>query len=190
MREGAGVSPRCGPHSAAMERADLIAVSIAQVGEIKLAKRAISPARRIFDALAAGGHAGFVEGSDLLGAVAGEADGATIGVGRILAVDGFADRKYAGLGAIEDATLGIGVARGNADGAEHGIVELLGGGDIIGPNHDVREHCFLSYLVRREPSPETRLAARSWAPKAHVARCAHALLRPQRSFGTRANSCT
>src|SRR5215471_14684135 len=59
------------PSSAAMERADLIAVRIAQVGEIKLAKRAISPARRIFDALAAGGHAGFVEGSDLLGAVAG-----------------------------------------------------------------------------------------------------------------------
>src|SRR5262249_52013918 len=101
---------------------------------------------------------------------------------------GHADREHASLGAIEDATLGIGVARGNADGAEHGIVELHGGGDIIGTDHDVREHCLLSYLVRRKPSPETRLAARSWAPRAHVALAStgkahgtrHAKLHPQR----------
>src|SRR5215468_7189008 len=162
-----------------MERADFIAVGIAQVGEIKLAESTLSPARRILDALASVGNAGVVKCFHLLGAVASKADGATVGVGRGIAVDGHADREHASLGAIEDATLGIGVARGNADGAEHGIVELLGGGDIIGTNHDVREHCSLSYLVRRKPSPETRLARCMLRPR---------VLRPQRSYGTRANN--
>src|SRR5215831_4195814 len=150
-----------------MERANFIAVGIAQVGQIELAESTLSPARRILDALASVGHAGFVESSYLLGAVACKANGATIGVGRCLAVDGLADREHARLGAIEDATLGIGAARGNADGAEHGIVELLGGSDIIGPDHDVREHCFLSYPISRKPSPETRFAARSWRRVVH-----------------------
>jgi hypothetical protein len=45
----------------------------------------LSPARRFLDAFASVGHAGFVEGRHPLGAVAREAYGATIGVGRCLA---------------------------------------------------------------------------------------------------------
>ena len=57
--------------SAAVQRADLIAERIAQVGEIKLACGTLAPV-----------DAGVVEGLDLLGAVASEADGAAVGASK------------------------------------------------------------------------------------------------------------
>src|SRR5579871_1474730 len=98
-----------------MQRADLVAGRISQVGKIELARGRFAPTGRILDALAAIGDAGVVEGSDVLRAVAGEADRAAISVRRRVAVDRLGDAEHAGLGAIKEATLRIGLARRDAD---------------------------------------------------------------------------
>src|SRR5262249_39704318 len=123
-----------------MHRDDLVAVGIAQIREIDLARDTLAPAGRVLDALAAVGDAGVVERLDLLGAGAGEADGAAIGMRRRLAVDRPGDAERTGLRAIPNAALGIGLARRMTDRAQHGVVELLGRFDIVGADHYVREH--------------------------------------------------
>src|SRR5215470_3687647 len=151
-----------------MHRDDLVSGWIAQVGKIDLARGPFAPAGRIFDALAPVGHARVVESLDFLGTVAGKANGSAVGVGRCLAIDRLRDPKSASLGAIEDATLRIGFTLGHANGAEYGIVELLGRGDIIGPDHNVREHCVLSSFGNNEPSPGSRFVARSMEERAQA----------------------
>jgi len=127
-----------------MHRDDLVAVGIAQIREIDLARDTLAPAGRVLDALAAAGDAGVVERLDLLGTGAGEADGAAIGMRRRLAVDRLGDAERTGLRAIPNAALGIGLARRMTDRAQHGVVELLGRFDIVGADHYVREHGLLS----------------------------------------------
>ena len=124
---------RCACSAGPVQRADLVAGRIAQVGEIEFACRTLAPTGRILDALAAVGDASVVEGLHLLGAVTGEADGAAVGVCRDLAVNRFGDAEHASLGPIEDATLRIGLALRHANCAERGVVELLGCGDILAP---------------------------------------------------------
>src|SRR5262249_39896823 len=128
-----------------MHRDDLVAEWIAQVGEIDLARGPFAPAGRVLDALAAVGDAGVVERLDLLGTGAGKADGAAVGVRRRPAVDWLGDAERTGLRAIPNAALRIGLARRVAKGAHHGVVELLGRVDIVGADHDVREHALLSF---------------------------------------------
>jgi hypothetical protein len=69
-----------------MQRADLVARRIAQIGEVQLAGRALAPARRLFACLAAIRDTGSVPRGGDLGAVAGEADRATVGERRGIAV--------------------------------------------------------------------------------------------------------
>src|SRR5688572_29420844 len=97
-----------------MQRADLVAVRIAHVGKIQLG-RTITPAGGILDALAARGNSRIVEGLHLLGRVAGKADRAAIGMAGCLAIDRLADAEDASLGAVEDASLGIGLSLGDAE---------------------------------------------------------------------------
>src|SRR5262245_53804113 len=132
-------------NSAAMNRDDLVPGWIAQVGKIDFARSPFTPARRVLDALAAAGDAGVVESFDQLGAGAGEADGAAISVGRRLAIDRLGDAEHAGLRAIKDATLWVGLPRREADGAKHSVVECLRRGEIIGAEHYVCEHTLLSF---------------------------------------------
>src|SRR5262249_46083976 len=134
-----------------MHRDDLVAEWIAQVGEIDLARGPFAPAGRILDALAAVGDAGVVERLDLLGTGAGEADGAAVGVRRRLAVDRLGDAERAGLRAVPNAALRIGFARRVAEGAHHGVVELPGRVDIVGADHDVREHALLCLFQTSMP---------------------------------------
>src|SRR5215831_2764355 len=131
--------------SAAVECADLVAGGIAQVGEIELARCALAPPRRVFDAPAAMGDAGVVEGLDLLNAVAGKADGTAVVVCRDLAVDRVGDGEGTSFGAIDDAALWIGYTLRNTDGTKRGVVELLGRGDIVGSNEDMAEHRIHSF---------------------------------------------
>src|SRR5690349_1676077 len=67
--------------------AELVAVGVAQIGEIELAGRALAHAGRVFDRRAARRDAGLVPGVDLRGRVHREADGAAIGVARGLPID-------------------------------------------------------------------------------------------------------
>src|SRR5262252_3470653 len=104
---------------------DLVAEGVAQVAEIDLPSGPFAPAGRVLDALAAVGDAGVVERLDLLGAGAGEADGAAIGMARRLAVDRLGDAERTGLRAIPNAAFRIGRARRMTEGAQHGVVEFL-----------------------------------------------------------------
>src|ERR1700732_2391050 len=126
-----------GTYSAAMHRADLVAEWIAQVGKADFACRPFAPARRILDAFAAVSDAGVVESLGLLGVGTREADGAAIGMRRRLAIDRLGDAEYARLRAIEDAALRIGFTRRDGHPPQHGSVELLGRGEIVGADHDV-----------------------------------------------------
>jgi hypothetical protein len=88
---------RGAPHSAAMQRANLVARWITQVGKIEPARGGLAPAGRVLDALATVGDAGVVESPRLLRAGTREADGTAIGVRRRLAVDRLGDAEYASL---------------------------------------------------------------------------------------------
>ena len=77
----------------AVQRAELVAVRIAQIGQIKTAKAGLAQAGRIFDGGAAMGDAGMVPSIGLFGAVHGKADCATIGMGGRLAIDRRGDQK-------------------------------------------------------------------------------------------------
>jgi len=133
--------------SAAVHRANLVAERVPQIGEIDLPCRALSPTRRILDALASVRDAGIMEGLDLLRAVTGEADGAAVGVGRHLTVDRFGNSKYSTLGAIKDAALRITSTLWDANGAEHSIVKPFRRNYIVGPDHDVREHVSFPFVL-------------------------------------------
>src|SRR3954451_10923435 len=85
-----------------MHRADLVAVEIAQIGEVHFARAAFANARRIFASGAAIGETGRMPGVGLLGRVGRKTDGAAVGVCRRLAVDRLRHGEHAGLGEIED----------------------------------------------------------------------------------------
>src|SRR5271169_965537 len=131
------IHPALGIHSGPMHRTDLVARWIAQVGKIDLARRPFAPTRRILDALATIGDTSVVEGPGFLGAVAREANSAAVGVRRRGLIDWLGDAEHASFRAIEDPALRIGMALGDADGAQHGVVEFLGRGDIVGADHHV-----------------------------------------------------
>ena len=78
-----------------------------------------------------------MEGFDLLGAVAGKADGPAVGECAVLAVNRLCQAERAGLGTIEHPPSRIGLAFRNADGAKRGIVELLGLRDVVRADEDV-----------------------------------------------------
>src|SRR6185312_2488456 len=71
----------------AMQGAELVAVRIAQIGEIELAHPTLAHARRVFDRGAAIGDAGVVPGFRLVARGGCEADGGAVCARRALAVD-------------------------------------------------------------------------------------------------------
>jgi len=65
-----------------MQRTQLVAVRVAQVGEIELRAAAFAHARRLLDHRAAGRAARLVPGIGLRWILAGKADGAALGMRR------------------------------------------------------------------------------------------------------------
>ena len=63
-----------------LQGADLVAVGVAQIGEVELAGFAFAHARRVFAGFAAVGDAGGVPGIALIGRLYGEADRAAVRV--------------------------------------------------------------------------------------------------------------
>src|ERR1051325_4162429 len=91
----------------------------------------------------------------------GEPVGAAVGVRRRLAVDRLGDAERAGLRAIPNAALRIGLARRMTDRAQHGVVEFLGRFDIVAADHYVREHGLLPPVRLRWDFAWTSAARRS-----------------------------
>src|SRR3989338_7148169 len=127
----------------AVQRANLVAVRVAQVCQVELAARAFAVARWVFAGGATVGHTGCVERIGLLGRLHGKADGAAIGKGGGLAIDGGADAEGAGGAPVEVAVF-VGDTRGHTNGAEQRVVELPGHLQIVHTDHHMTEHSFLS----------------------------------------------
>ena len=76
-----------------MQGAKLVAVGIAQIGDIEFDPAAFAHARRFLAGLAATGDTGGVKRVGRLGRIGGKADGAAIGRGRSLPSIGFETEK-------------------------------------------------------------------------------------------------
>src|SRR2546421_7025028 len=119
-----------------MHRADLVAVDIAQIGEVHFARRAFAYARRIFASGAAMGEARRVPGVGLLGGFSRKPNGAAVRRRRRLAVDRLRHREHAGLGEVENA-VAVDPGRPDAKRAEQGVIERLGLFQVVGADHHV-----------------------------------------------------
>jgi len=80
-----------------MQRAKLVAVWVAHIGQIQPHRATFAPAGRIFDAGAAIGHSRIMEGLHLFRTVTGKANRAAIGTTGRLAINWLADAKRAGV---------------------------------------------------------------------------------------------
>ncbi len=107
-----------------MQRADLVAVRVAQIRQVELAYPVIAKARGLFARGAAVGDAGRMEGVGLLGGLHGEPDGAAIAVGGGLTIDGRGDAETA-RGAAVEIPVPVGNPRANTQRAEQRVVKLL-----------------------------------------------------------------
>src|SRR4051795_1730868 len=151
-----------------VHRADLVAVEIAQIGEIEFARAAFANAGRIFAVLAAVGDARRMPGIGLFGRVGRKTDGAAIGVCRRLAVDRLRHREHASLGEIEN-TVTVDPGRPDAERAEQRVVERLGLFQVVGADHDMRKHSSIPpHFFRRTVAIA---AAHSQGTTPHAARC-------------------
>ena len=90
-----------------MQRAELIAVRVAHISQIKPHRAAFAPAGRVFNAGAAIGDRRIMEGLHLFWAVASEANRAAIGTAGGLAINRLADAKRAGWCAVKAAPLRV-----------------------------------------------------------------------------------
>src|SRR5829696_8167495 len=94
-----------------MEPAELVAVGIAQIGEVERSEGVAADSRRILDGNAARLDARLVPGVDLLRAIEKEPDGRTIAMGRGCTVDRRSDHEHGALAAIAQPPLVIGLCR-------------------------------------------------------------------------------
>src|SRR4051812_11776980 len=122
-----------------VQGAELVAVGVAQIGDVEFHAAALADAGRILAGLAAMGEAGGVERIGLGLRCRRKSDGAAIGTAGGLAVDRLAHREGAGLGAPENA-VAVDAPLRDAERAKQRIVERLGFVEVVGPDHDMRKH--------------------------------------------------
>src|SRR5712675_794796 len=89
--------------NARVRGAELVAIGIAQIGDIEFDARAFADARRFLTGFSAMGETSRVERIGRLDRTGGETDRAAVGVRRYLAVDRLCHRKSTGLGPVENA---------------------------------------------------------------------------------------
>ena len=78
-----------------MDCAELVAVGITHIGQMHRPQAAFAQTRRVLDRFATVGNRSVVKLANFFGRVALKADGAAVGKGCLLAVDGLADAKGA-----------------------------------------------------------------------------------------------
>ena len=84
-----------------MNRADLVAIGVAQIRQIEPASRAVSKSRWVFAGPTAVGNTCCVEGVALFRRLRGKSDGAAIAVTSGLTVDGSSNAERARWAAVE-----------------------------------------------------------------------------------------
>src|SRR5216683_5365078 len=125
--------------SHSVQGAELVAVGIAQIGDIEFEATALAHARRVFAGFSAIGDASRVKRVSLLGRTGGKADGAAIGRGRRLAIDRLRHRENAGRGSVENA-VAVYPPRRHTERAKQRVIERLGFFQVIGSDHYMRKH--------------------------------------------------
>src|ERR1700676_2133235 len=105
-----------------MQGAELVAVGVAQIGDVEFDPTAFADARRFFAGFAAMGEAGGVERLGRLGRVGGKTDGAAIGKGCRLAIDRLRYREGPGLWGGENAVT-VHPARWHAERTQQRVIE-------------------------------------------------------------------
>src|ERR1035437_7302145 len=138
-----------------VQGAELVAVGIAQIGEIEFARSALAHTRRVLAGLAAIGDAGRMPRVGLLGGARGKTDRAAIGRGRRLAIDRLRHRENASFGHIENAMAVYPPGR-NAERAEQRVIERLGLFQVVGSDHNMRKHP--AFRPRYSPNDRSRSA--------------------------------
>ena len=124
-----------------VQRANLIAVWITQIGQVEFAHRAFAPSRGVFAGGAAIGDTGRMKRIRLCGRLHVEPDGAAIAVGGWRAVDGDGDAERARGAALEIAAF-VGDARADAERAQQRVIKRLRHFKTIDTKHHVAEHRF------------------------------------------------
>mmetsp|Transcript_59431 Transcript_59431/g.140502 ORF Transcript_59431/g.140502 Transcript_59431/m.140502 type:complete len:247 (-) Transcript_59431:211-951(-) len=145
------IAPRCRVrHSGlghAPDRAELVAIRVAHIAQVHGPQRAFAQARRFFDGTAAMRDRHIVEGLDLFGGFAFEADGAAVGMAGRLVVDRLADAEAVAGMAVEHPLMaggrGVAHAFGRAQHGQHRVVEALAALDVIRADDDVVEQACL-----------------------------------------------
>jgi hypothetical protein len=130
----------------AIQGAELVAVRIAQIGEIQAANLGATHAGRVPDRFSTIGDPGGMPEIDMVGRLAGKADRATIGMGSRPAIEWLGNDEKTIVGAIDIApTLTVVVVNTftMAERAQHSIVEPLCFFQVVGADHNMTEHCLL-----------------------------------------------
>src|ERR1051326_7743661 len=136
----------------AIQRAQLVAVGIAQISEIHLAGRALANARRILDRLAAIRDTGFVPRLGLFGTAHQKRNRPPIGMAGRLAVDRFGHHEASAVMRVGEPAPGIFRGGLGAHRAKQRVVKFLRPGDVVAPVHDVAEHSVFSSWELRGPA--------------------------------------
>jgi hypothetical protein len=123
-----------------MQRAELVAVGIAEIGEVELAEAGLAQAGGLLDRSAAVRASGFMPGLRVRGAVDDKADRAAIGVRRGLAVDRLRHHEGRAFMRVDQPALLVLPAGLRADRGKQRVVELLRALNVIAADHDVAEH--------------------------------------------------
>lgn len=123
-----------------MQGAELVAIRIAQIGQVQVTHSGVADAGRVFDGLATGFDARLVPGVHLFGAAHGKPNRSAIRACGGFTVQGLRDdQTTAGMG-IDKPTLCIGFGGCTADDAKRCIIECFGTSNVVATQHDVAEH--------------------------------------------------
>ena len=122
-----------------MQRAQLVAVRIAQIGQVQRAKSVVAPAGRVFAGSAAVLDAGCMKRIRLLRGLHFEADRTAVAMCGRLAVNGRRDAEVARGRAVEVAVF-VGNPGAYAQSAQQGVVKRFGLFQIGDAEDDVAEH--------------------------------------------------
>src|SRR6185503_4128285 len=146
-----------------MQRTELVAVGIAQIGEIERTEAALANARWFLDRLPSGGDARLMPGVDLLRTVERETDRRAVAVTGRLPVDRRADHEHRAAARVREPTFLVRAAGLGADGGEERIVESARPLKIVRSDHHMAEHA-LSSFNRSPPSGCFRRRASGRSP--------------------------
>src|SRR3982751_6753592 len=122
-----------------MQPAELVAVWIAEVGQVELSERTLAQTGRVLDGRSPGGYAGIMPGADLFGRFEIEADGGAIAVARLSAVERRTHHQHRSVVPVIDPLFVLHPGT-RADRVENGVVKAFRPIDVVASDHHVTEH--------------------------------------------------